>query len=185
MSGNGRFIKRNHIIYDSDLPNEIWKSIEGYDGYEVSNLGRVKSLPKHLKNPIILHYALDKDGYHRVVIYKNKKAEKFGVHQLVAKYFVDNIHNKPHVNHIDNIKGNNNSNNLEWCTNLENQRHAWDNGFKTSFPKPTRKLNKETVDEIRALAGTMMQKEIAAKFNINFRLVSAIITKRQNRYVKW
>lgn len=183
MAGKGS--KRKHIIYDSDLPGEAWKEITDYNGYEVSNHGRVKSLPKHLKNTIILHHAIDKDGYHRVVIRKNKKPETWGVHQLVATFFIKNDENKPQVNHKDNIKSNNHLDNLEWATNLENQRHAWSNGFKTSFPKPTRKLSKETVDAIRELSGTMMQKEIAAKFGVGFRLISKIINKTENRYVKW
>lgn len=77
MGGNGKGIKRKHVIYDSDLIGEIWREIIGFDGYEISNLGRVKSLPKHIKSPIILHHVIDKDGYIRVIIQKIKN-RKYG-----------------------------------------------------------------------------------------------------------
>lgn len=80
---------------------------------------------------------------------------------------------------------NNSIENLEWCTVAENNSHAWETGLKVGLPKfNQRKLNKETVDSIRSLANTMMQKDIAAKFNIGFRMVSKIINNT-NIYIKW
>lgn len=111
---------------------EIWKDIEGYKGlYQVSNLGRVKSLNRTVKRRN--HYDLtlkgkikplhlDKKGYQRVQLSKDCKLKTFKVHRMVAIAFIENKYNKPQVNHIDGIKHNNNVDNLEWVTNSENQK---------------------------------------------------------------
>ena len=99
------------------MNNEIWKEIEGYEGlYWISNLGRVKSKRKILKaiNGEYLKVGLSKNGIQRT----------FAIHRLVAKGFVDNPLNKPQVNHKDENKHNNNSNNLEWVTFQENMNYG-------------------------------------------------------------
>jgi len=114
---------------------EIWKEIKGYEGlYQVSDYGRVKSL-SHINNlgrlrpECILGNRLSDRGYHTAVLYNNGKPKSFRVHQLVAKAFIDNPFNKPHVNHLDGIKSNNFVDNLEWVTISENQKHAFKNGL--------------------------------------------------------
>lgn len=104
---------------------EIWKDIEGYEGlYQVSNLGRVKSLKRlHTKERIISHF-LNHGGYARVNLWKDNKSKKYSVHRLVAEAFVPNPDRKPQVNHIDENKQNNHADNLEWCTQLENHNHG-------------------------------------------------------------
>lgn len=105
---------------------EEWRDIEGYEGlYQVSNLGRVKSLARtaidrrgipHYVNERILKQAFDKDGYCLVGLHKDRKIKSGKVHRLVASAFIDNPHNLPEVNHKDENKSNNNVENLEWCT---------------------------------------------------------------------
>ena len=114
---------------------EIWKEIKGYEGlYQVSNCGRIKSL-SHINNlgrlrpECILGSRLSDRGYHTAVLYNNGKPKSFRVHQLVAKAFIDNPLNKPHVNHLDGVKSNNFVDNLEWVTISENQKHAFKNGL--------------------------------------------------------
>ena len=95
------------------MNEEIWKEIKGYEGlYWVSNIGRVKSKRKILK--------LIDGEYLKVGLSKNGVQKTKAVHRLVAKAFVDNIDNKPMVNHKDENKHNNKYDNLMWCTNLEN-----------------------------------------------------------------
>lgn len=106
---------------------EIWKDIDGYIGrYQISNLGRVKSILRFSKGikVKILKYKIDKYGYLRVTLSKDNQQKIFFVHRLVAKAFIPNPENKPQVNHIDGNKQNNKVNNLEWVTNQENVIHA-------------------------------------------------------------
>lgn len=113
---------------------EIWKDIEGYEGYyQVSNLGRVKSLfrqVKHSEGNIrnnherILKNQHDGGGYPMVGLHKNSKTKAMKVHRLVMLAFKDNPHNKPEVNHIDENKNNNRLDNLEWVTKKENENHG-------------------------------------------------------------
>ena len=108
--------------------DEIWKDIEGYEGlYQVSNLGRVKALPKYcfngkayfLMNERILKHIVT-HNYHYVSLYKDKKGTRFSVHRLVASAFIPNPKNKSDIDNINTIKGDNNVKNLRWVTRKEN-----------------------------------------------------------------
>ncbi len=99
------------------MADEIWKPIVGFEGlYEVSNFGRVKSLCTKSGVPLIRKLVSDKDGYLTVCIKKEGKVFCKKVHRLVAEGFISNPYNYPHINHKDEIKTNNNVNNLEWCS---------------------------------------------------------------------
>jgi len=117
---------------------EIWKDIEGYKGlYQVSNLGRIKSL--HGLSERIMKQTLQK-GYLRITLLKNKKQKRFLSHRLVAQAFIPNPENKPQVNHIDEDKENNRVDNLEWVTAKEN--NDWgtrkSRAIKSSINNPKR-----------------------------------------------
>lgn len=124
---------------------EIWKDIEGYEGYyQISNLGQVKSLSRESKNRCgkitlkekLLKSYLNNQKYVNVNLYKYGKRKSFKVHRLVAIHFIPNFENKLEVNHIDGDKSNNCTNNLEWCTAKENTQHAHKNGLvKYSYGK--------------------------------------------------
>lgn len=113
---------------------EIWKDIQGYEGlYQVSNLGRVKSLEKSItmidgrtrrQKEKILKLQVSKHGYNVITLWNSKIPKQFKVHRLVAVAFIDNLDNLPQVNHIDENKLNNKVENLEWCTALENNLHS-------------------------------------------------------------
>ena len=105
---------------------EIWKDIEGYEGlYQVSNLGRVKSL-KYNKTgrERILKIDKNKNGYLYILLYKNNKRKHYRIHRLVANAFIENPNNYPYINHKDECKSNNNVNNLEWCSPKYNINHG-------------------------------------------------------------
>ena len=120
-------------MISSDV-NENWRDIKGYEGlYKVSDTGAIKSLPRNgtVNHERILKPKVDKDGYLTITLRKNDKPKTFRIHRIVAQSFIPNYHNKTQVNHIDGNKSNNNVNNLEWCTALENQRHAWVTGLQS------------------------------------------------------
>ena len=104
---------------------EEWKEVDGFRGYFVSNMGRIKSYRQN-KDGMILKQRLSKKGYCMVMMSDNNcKKHYMQVHRLILKTFnpVDNMDNLE-VNHKDEDKTNNNLTNLEWVTHLENVRHG-------------------------------------------------------------
>lgn len=136
---------------DNTTTFEVWKDIVGFEGrYEVSNLGRVRSLERIVtygdrfhtidgkikkqtlkKRKIKGSYTYADDGYLIVSLYKNNKGNLRYVHRLVAESFIPNTENKDTVNHIDGNKKNNILENLEWATHKENINHAIETGLST------------------------------------------------------
>lgn len=116
---------------------EIWKDILNYEGlYQVSNLGRVKSLKKlswngysYITKPERILKLSNSKGYKFVRLYKDKVAKNYTIHRLVAIAFIENKNNYKEVNHIDGNKLNNNATNLEWCTKSHNIKHAYRTGL--------------------------------------------------------
>lgn len=122
----------------------IWKPVKGYEGrYVVSNYGCVKSLDIYVncKNGKRLYKGRVKPqyrnnrGYVMVSLCKDNKADYHLVHRLVAEAFVDNVDNKPQVNHIDGNILNNCASNLEWVTDNENKIHSSITAGGTQRPK--------------------------------------------------
>lgn len=121
---------------------EIWKDIKEFRGlYQVSNLGRVKSIDRttiyntgaiRTTKGKILSIGKNKLGYSQVSLSKHDKQYSRRVHRLVAEAFILNPNNKTQVNHIDGNKENNKVENLEWCTKSENELHAYKMGLKKS-----------------------------------------------------
>ncbi len=108
--------------------DEKWKEIRGYEGlYEVSNSGLVRSLKRSTTSGKVLRQNKDKYGYYRVCLSKDNIPKTYIVHRLVAEAFIDNPDNLPCINHKNEIKTDNRSENLEWCTvaynNSYNDRH--------------------------------------------------------------
>ena len=109
---------------------EEWRDIKGYEGlYQVSNLGRFKSLPRYTRNGSckqekILKLAFDKDGYMVINLHKDGKQKSYRTHRLVAQAFIDNPNNLPEINHKDEVKTNNNVDNLEWCDSKYNHNYG-------------------------------------------------------------
>lgn len=98
---------------------EIWKTCTDYDMYEVSNLGKVRN-----KNTGRILKQSNRGGYMRLSLQNNQTSKScVSVHRLVAKEFIENLENKPQVNHIDKNRSNNIVSNLEWTTAKENNVH--------------------------------------------------------------
>jgi hypothetical protein len=113
---------------------EEWKDIEGYENlYQVSNLGRVKSLERYeesnsfigvrRRGERILKPIIKPSGYLQVALSKNSKAKTFTVHRLVAQAFIPNPENKPCIDHVNTNPSDNRLENLRWCTHKENSNN--------------------------------------------------------------
>lgn len=108
---------------------EIWMDIKDYEGlYQISSLGRVKSIRKTIKYLKFDENKKQHTSYFRVTLSKNGETKRFMVHRLVAESFLDNPNNKEFVNHIDNDGTNNRVENLEWVTHSENMIHSQKQG---------------------------------------------------------
>ena len=121
-----------------DLPGEQWKPIKNFEGlYEVSNMGRFRSVFKY-KNTIVrsgspaiisvrpklLYLNKAPSGYYHVILHKEAKRYEYTAHRLVALHFCEGYKRGYVVNHKDEDKLNNKADNLEWCTQLYNQRYG-------------------------------------------------------------
>lgn len=109
----------------NDMGNEIWKDVTYFEGaFKISNLGNVIGNNGRTIKPFVT-----KEGYLRVLLRKNNKSKHFLIHRLVCIEFIPNPENKKTVNHINGIKNDNRLENLEWATNSENLKHAYDTGL--------------------------------------------------------
>lgn len=164
------------------MQKELWKVIEDYPDYAVSNLGRVRRITPHgcmTKNPNtypgkIIAIILGPDGYRRLYLYKKGESYVKKVARLVAVAFLGPIPKGKEVHHKDGKKENDISENLEYVTRSENIRYA----FKLRGRRGKSKLCEEHVREIRSLAGKFLQREIAELFEITQVSVSEIILRK-------
>ena len=142
------------------LENEIWKNItiDGkiFDNYCVSSLGRFKNS----KGVIMENYKPHHSGY----IYVRVDKQKYALHRLVASTFIENIHNKPVVNHIDGVKTNNSVINLEWVTIQENNQHNHDAKLITTFKRKIGQYNLEgeLIKEFNSIVEAMKETKITS-----------------------
>jgi len=182
--------------------NEHWRSIAGFEGfYEVSNLGRVRSLTHKARGKSnsevthegqLLNPTLNSDGYHVLTLSRDGKTIQRKVHRVVAQAFHPNPMGFPCVNHIDFNKINNQSVNLEWCTNAHNMRHDWNHGRRRS-PKiashgsknGNAKLSDDNVTEIRRRnVDGETNVALAAEFGVCKDTISRIIRREAWKSLK-
>ena len=135
---------------------EEWRDIQNYEGlYQVSNLGRIKSVTRRVKNKVgyrlvkskILTCRTDKGGYKIIDLRKGTEKKTYRVHRLVAQAFILNLENKPEVNHKqEDRKDLNCVSNLEWMTSKENMNYGTLNERKAK--RFSKKVYQYTLDNI-------------------------------------
>lgn len=159
---------------------ERWVQITGYEGlYEVSDMGRVRSLKRATTSGRILKQCKGHGGYSKVSLSRNNKRKTYAVHRIVATAFVPMVNGKNEVNHINGDKRDNRADNLEWCTRAENEMHA----FRVLGKKPTaywsskpRKFARRLTDEqARAIrSDDRTSREIAKEYGVSKTTISNI-----------
>lgn len=156
------FYRINLYIFTME---EIWKDIKDFeDLYQVSNMGRVKSLervilrnngnPQTIKERFV-KLCKNKQGYYQVSLWKNGVEKRYLLHRLIAEHFIPNPENKPCIDHINTDPTDNRIENLRWCTHKENNNNPltikhrskprnWNiKGFNHWQSKPVAQLTKQ------------------------------------------
>jgi hypothetical protein len=157
---------------------ENWKSIKGFNGYEVSDLGNVRSFWSIKSNgntffriignkAKLLKQHKNASGYNVVELLQVSKL----ISRLVAENFLENKHNKSEVNHKDGNKLNNKLENLEWTTHNENIGHAWKN--KLMFTK-LNEYQVRVIKHMKRYKDKVSQREIGELFDVDQSLISMI-----------
>lgn len=182
---------------------EEWKDIPCYEGaYQVSNLGRVRSLDRcvphksfgsWIRKGKLLSTARPSQLYPTVCLSLEGHTYLTLVHRLVALAFLgDPPPGRPEVNHKNGDKSDCAADNLEWCSRAQNQQHAYDNGFAHSIgspgPRPNRrgelnpvhKLTAQSVLEIRHryAAGFVSMRDLGREYGVCHEAIRKIILRR-------
>jgi hypothetical protein len=186
--------------------NEEWKFIDGYDYYEVSNLGNVRSLDREVKSSCgkegskkgkyerttfkkginISTDRLDSYGYPQISLPNRKSAL---VHKLVANAFIPKLNdNHKEINHIDGDKRNNIVSNLEWCDRSHNINHAIRTGLHISSKGEQIGLAKFSDDEMKTLkpiliSSSLTHAEWGRQLNVAPETIAAIRKGRTWKHI--
>lgn len=175
---------------------EQWSDIEGYEGfYQISNIGNVRSLDRivtqqnrwgqtlrYTKRGKRLSPGSSPNGYVIVGLSKNHVKKYHSVHRLVATAFIPNTDNKPQINHINGVKADNRTENLEWCDASENQIHAYAKGLSTvkkGINVNGAKLDDFQIFTIRSIAKDLSVEVISEYFKISKGHTKDIISGRR------
>lgn len=179
-----------------NLPNENWLPVIINDGmyadfYMVSNKGRIKSKNHRILNGYgaserVLTLFANPRGYIGLRLCLNGKTRAFVVHRLVATSFISNPENKPHINHKDGVKSNNNVENIEWCTRKENMVHARDMGLlgdHSGENSGRNKLTNEQVLSMRAEYIKFKHQFLNKKYGVSNSQIAAIVSRKTWKHI--
>lgn len=169
-----------------ELETEEWRDIAGYEGcYQVSNLGRVKSLARQIiindcvtnKKERILKRRIHHSGYVHTGLSKNGIERRCVVHRLVLESFLGKCPDNMECNHKNGIRSDNRLSNLEWVTKSQNSIHSY---RVLNRPKNNVKLTPDQVIEIRSAyrSGKALQKELAEVYGVNDSTISMIVNRK-------
>lgn len=173
---------------------EIWKEIEGYEGYLISNLARVKSTKRKKWNGYAFQETQEKilsckkqpNNYIQVGLCKNGICKTFSLHRLVALHFIDNPDNLPNVGHKDHNPSNCIADNLYWTTQYDNIHYSIEAGRFTKGEKV--KNSKLTVTQVLEVRKRIKNKEIsqgklAKELGVTQNCISEIVNRKTWQHV--
>jgi hypothetical protein len=173
-----------------NFPTEAWVAISGFKNYQISNLGRIKTLEIRRRTrgvtiaitpPKIRKQQINRTGY-LVCTLNDDCGVPYTkqVHQMVGIEFIDNPEKRPCINHKNFIRTDNRVENLEWCTNKENSAHASERYLRgtNSFLS---KLTEKDVLEVFYSPDTLSK--IAQKYSVDKRTVIRIKNKKVWKHV--
>ena len=103
-----------------------------FSGYTIREDGQVRN-----RHGRVISQQIGNSGYIRIELWSSGSGKKYLLHRLLAQAFIPNPKAKPQINHIDGNKTNNALSNLEWCSQSENQLHAYRTGLQVGYKKST------------------------------------------------
>lgn len=174
---------------------EIWKDIENFKNYQVSNLGNVRSLDRveffgchtRIRKGTLFTPQVNRDGYLKVGIRQNGKYVLKSIHRLVAEAFLPNENNLPQVNHKNGNKQDNTVSNLEWISAKDNCIHAIKtNLYQTARGESSNRshLTESDIIKIREIYQSIKNYcEVARIFKISEATARAIIKRETWRHI--
>jgi hypothetical protein len=165
-----------------------WKDIPGFEGlYKISNTGIVMSYDRTLPMGSRQRFYkgrkqtvfIGSSGYPCIGISKDKRQKQIMIHRILGILFIPNPDNKPYLNHINGIKTDFRLTNLEWCTQSENNKHAFAIGLIDTHGEghTQSKLTNDAVLEIRS-ALLRDDKFYAQKFGVHPATIRDVIQHR-------
>ncbi len=168
--------------------SEVWLPVPGYEGlYEVSNLGRVRSLHARFRTPRLCAQGTDGTGYPTVSLSKDGKRTAKTVHRLVCRAF----HGEPNAlqneaAHLDGDRTNGRADNLKWCSKIENHSHKRFHGTHQSGERhPRAKLTEATARlALQKLACGETCRAIAEALGVSSSTIEDLRKRKKWRHIR-
>lgn len=132
-------------------PSAEWRAVAGYEDYEVSSLGQVRSYK--FGHPRLMSLVPNSDGYPTVRLSRDGRDRRFYIHRLVCTAFHGEQPAGHEVAHLDGSKTNARADNLKWCSPTENCAHKIRHGTRQSGERNGRaRMTSEMVEAVRWLS---------------------------------
>ncbi|WP_369604693.1 NUMOD4 domain-containing protein [Nocardia nova] len=168
----------------SAINPEIWKSVPGFDYYEVSDHGRVRSYRgwggRRLEEPKLMTQGTNRDGYRIVGLTTGDGVRQWRVNRLVALAFLGECPAGKMVAHNNGVRSDNRLTNLRYATQAENEGDKKRHGTVQAGSRHSRSILTEAqVAEIRSeYASGVSQMKLAAKFGTHQTNISLIVRNK-------